>query len=139
MTRWVPVLVVLGWLGAAPGVVLSVAALEANDGRLVMSWLVWIGYLVAMTIGVALWRIQDRSVSGGRQRGAVALAVLLGVSVPVLVYIAGIFVLADPRPDNVVAGGIVAVVVFNVTAMVVALLGSLAGRLITRSTQSPSR
>ena len=102
MRRWVPVLVVVGWLGMAPGVVVSLRAREDSDAQLEMSWLVWVGYLVAMAVGAAWWRLRDREVAGGRQRGAAALAVLVGVSVPVAVYVVGVFVSADPRPANVV-------------------------------------
>jgi hypothetical protein len=141
MRRWVPVLAVLGWIGMAPGVVVSLRAREDSDAQLEMSWLVWVGYLVAMVVGTAWWRLRDREVSGGRQRGAVAGAVLLGVSVPVAIYVVGIFVAADPRPDNVVVGGLVAVVVFTITGLVLALLGTVVGRLLTsgQSVSSGSR
>jgi hypothetical protein len=138
MRRWVPLLVLLGWVGMAPGLVVSLRAHEDSDTRLEMSWLVWVGYLVAMAVGSAWWRRRDREVDGGRQRAAVAVAVLLGVSVPVTVYVVGLFVSADPRPDNIVAGGIVAVVVFTLTGLVVALLGSVVGRLLTSGQSVPS-
>ena len=141
MSRWVPVLVVIGWLGMAPGLVVSLRAREDSDAQLEMSWLVWVGYLVTMAIGTAVWRLREREVAGGRQRGAAALAVLVGVSVPVAVYVAGVFVSADPRPANVVGAGIVAVVVFTLTGLVLAMLGTVAGRLLTsgQSVSSGSR
>jgi hypothetical protein len=141
MRRWVPVLVVVGWLGMAPGVVVSLRAREDSDAQLEMSWLVWVGYLVAMAVGAAWWRLRDREVAGGRQRGAAALAVLVGVSVPVAAYVVGVFVSADPRPANVVGAGIVAVVVFTITGLVIALLGTVVGRLLTsgQSVSSGSR
>src|SRR6476620_1120670 len=141
MRRWVPLLVVLGWIGMAPGLVVSLRAHDDSDAQLAMSWLVWVGYLVTMVVGTAWWRLQDRDVTGGRQRGAVAGAVLLGVSVPVAVYVVGVFVSADPRPDNIVVGGVVAVVVFTLTALVIALLGTVVGRLLTsgQSVSSGSR
>ena len=141
MRRWVPLLVVLGWIGMAPGVVVSLRARDDSDAQLEMSWLVWVGYLVAMVVGTAWWRLRDRDVTGGRQRGAVAGAVLLGVSVPVAVYVVGVFVAEDPRPDGVLVGGVVAVVVFTITALVLALLGTVVGRLLTsgQSVSSVSR
>jgi hypothetical protein len=138
MRRWVPLLVVIGWVGMAPGVVVSLQAREDSDAQLEMSWLVWVGYLVAMVTGTAWWRLRDREVSGGRQRGAVAAAVLLGVSVPVAVYVVGVFVAADPRPDGIVVGGVVAVVVFTITALVLALLGTVVGRLLASGQSVPS-
>jgi hypothetical protein len=141
MRRWVPLLVVLGWVGMAPGVLVSLQARADSDAQLEMSWLVWVGYLVAMVVGTAWWRVRDREVTGSRQRGAVAGAVLLGVSVPVAVYVVGVLVVADPRPDGIVGGGVVAVVVFTVTALVLALLGTVVGRLMTsgQSVSSGSR
>ena len=140
MRRWVPVLVlvVLGWIGMAPGVVVSLRAREDSDAQLQMSWLVWVGYLVAMVVGTAWWRLRDGGVSGGRQRGAAAGAVVLGVSVPVAVYVVGVFVAADPRPDGVLGGGVVAVVVFTITGLVLALLGTVVGRLLTSGQSVPS-
>ena len=138
MRRWVPLLVVLGWVGMAPGVLVSLRAREDSDAQLEMSWLVWVGYLVAMVVGTAWWRLRERDVPAGRQRGAVAGAVLLGVSVPVAVYVVGVLVAADPRPDGTVGGGVVAVVVFTITALVLALLGSVVGRLLTSGQSVPS-
>lgn len=138
MRRWVPLLVVLGWVGMAPGVLVSLRAREDSDAQLEMSWLVWVGYLVAMVVGTAWWRLRERDVPAGRQRGAVAGAVLLGVSVPVAVYVVGVLVAADPQPDGTVGGGVVAVVVFTITALVLALLGSVVGRLLTSGQSVPS-
>ncbi len=136
MRRWVAALVVLGWVGLVPGVLISLAAREDSDARLELSWLVWAGYYVAVVVGIALWRlVGDREVDGSAQRKAASIAVLLGVSVPVVAYVAVVAVTTDPRPDGLVSGGAIALVVFTITAWALAMLGTFVGRLLTRSTQ----
>ena len=128
----VPALVLLGWVGLAPGVIVSLQAREDSDAQLEVSWLVWAGYYVAVVVGAALWRIRDREVEGSVQRRAVSLAVLLGVTLPVLVYLVVVGVTDDARADGFLAGSAVAVVLFTVTAWALAMLGTVVGRLLTR-------